>query len=111
MNDLKKRIIGLENTITKLTKNLKQIEDVKNKKELYNFSTKQLMKWLRENEVEFNENIKDTLINIVWSNLNEWEWLYYDDSDDEESEEEELDKESEEEELDEEKSKSESISD
>jgi len=94
MDDLKNRLSKLENTISNLVDKIKKIEDVKNKKELYNFSTQQLIKWLKDNEVDFNEKIKDRLIDIVWSNLNEWEWEYYYEKDEEEEEEEKSDSES-----------------
>ena len=77
MDSINKRIDNLENTINKLIDSLKKIEDVKNKQDLYSFSTQQLIKWLKDNEVVFDENIKDTLVDIVWTNLNEWEWDYY----------------------------------
>ena len=89
MDSLKTRISKLEKTINNLVNNFKKIEDVKRKKDLYSFSTQQLIKWLKENEVDFNESIKDRLIDIVWTNLNEWEWEYYEDEDKEEEEDEE----------------------
>jgi hypothetical protein len=91
MDDLKKRLSKLENAINGLVKNFKKIEDVKKKKDLYEFSNQELMKWLKDNEVDFNENIKDTLVSIVWKNLNEWEWdweYYYEDEEDQDEEEE-----------------------
>jgi hypothetical protein len=90
MDDLKNRLSKLENAINGLVKNFKKIEDVKKKKDLYEFSNQELMKWLKDNEVDFNENIKDTLVSIVWKNLNEWEWEYYyeDQEEDEEDQEE-----------------------
>jgi len=88
MDSLKTRLSKLEKTINTLVNNFKKIEDVKRKKDLYNFSSQQLIKWLKENEVDFNESIKDRLIDIVWTNLNEWEWEYYDDEEEEESDEE-----------------------
>jgi hypothetical protein len=33
----------------------------------------------------YNENIKDTLVDIVWKNLNEWEWEYYYENDEEDN--------------------------
>jgi hypothetical protein len=95
MDDLKKRISSLETTINKLVKNLKKINDAKNREDLYEFSTQQLVKWLHDNEVEFKETIKDRLVDIVWENINSWEWEYYDD---EEEDEQEADEEAEEEE-------------
>jgi hypothetical protein len=92
MDDLKNRLSKLENAINGLVKNFKKIEDVKKKKDLYEFSNQELMKWLKDNEVDFNENIKDTLVSIVWKNLNEWEWdweYYYEDEEEEEEGEEE----------------------
>jgi hypothetical protein len=89
MDDLKTRLSKLENAISNLVDKFKKIEDVKNKKDLYEFSTQQLIKWLKDNDVDFSEKIKDRLIDIVWSNLNEWEWEYYYENDNEESEEEE----------------------
>ena len=77
MDSINKRLDRLEKSINGLIDSLKKIEDVKNKQDLYSFSTQQLIKWLKENEVVFDENIKDTLIDIVWTNLNEWEWDYY----------------------------------
>ena len=84
MNDINERISKLENVINNLVNSFKKIEDVKKKNDLYSFSTQQLMKWLKDNEINYNENIKDTLIDIVWKNLNEWEWEYYDDEEEEE---------------------------
>ena len=89
MDDLKNRLSKLENAINGLVKNFKKIEDVKKKKDLYEFSNQELMKWLKDNDVDFNENIKDTLVSIVWKNLNEWEWEYYYEEEPEEEEEEE----------------------
>lgn len=90
MDDLKNRLSKLENAINGLVKNFKKIEDVKKKKDLYEFSNQELMKWLKDNEVDFNENIKDTLVSIVWKNLNEWEWeYYYEDQEEDEEEQEE----------------------
>ena len=77
MDSINKRIDSLEKTINNLIDSLKKIEDVKNKQDLYSFSTQQLIKWLKDNEVDFNESVKDTLVDIVWTNLNEWEWEYY----------------------------------
>ena len=77
MDSINKRLDSLENTINNLVASLKKIEDVKDKQDLYSFSTQQLIKWLKDNEVDFGENIKDTLVDIVWTNLNEWEWEYY----------------------------------
>ena len=77
MDDLKNRLSNLENTINCLVKNLKKIEDVKKKKDLYEFSNTQLIKWLKDNEIDFNDSVKDILVDIVWTNLNEWEWEYY----------------------------------
>ncbi len=96
MDDLKNRLSRLENTINTLVNKFKKIEDVKKKKDLYTFSTQQLTKWLKDNEVEFSEKIKDRLIDIVWSNLNDWEWEYYyekEDEADEEAEEDEAEEE------------------
>ena len=42
------------------------------------------MKWLKDNQVNYNENIKDTLVDIVWKNINEWEWEYYYEDEEEE---------------------------
>jgi hypothetical protein len=90
MDDIKNRLSKLENAINTLVKNFKRIEDVKKKKDLYEFSNQELIKWLKENDIEFNENIKDTLVSIVWKNLNEWEWeYYYEEEPDEEDEEDE----------------------
>ena len=77
MNSINKRLDTLENTINNLVNSLKKIEDTKTKQDLYSFSTQQLIKWLKDNEVDFNESVKDTLVDIVWTNLNEWEWEYY----------------------------------
>ena len=87
MNDINERISKLENVINNLVNSFKKIEDVKKKNDLYSFSTQQLMKWLKDNEINYNENIKDTLIDIVWKNLNEWEWEYYYEEPEEEKEE------------------------
>jgi len=84
MDDLKKRMTSLENTINTLVKSLKKINDAKNREDLYEFSTQQLVKWLHDNEVEFKETIKDRLVDIVWENINSWEWEYYDDDEAEE---------------------------
>ena len=114
MDSLKNRISKLENTINALVNNFKKIEDVKRKKDLYEFSSQQLIKWLKENEVKFNESIKDRLIDIVWTNLNEWEWEYYEDEDEDEDEDEaedEAEDEDEDEAEDEEDKKKESDSD
>lgn len=86
MDSINKRIDNLENTINKLIDSLKKIEDTKTKQDLYSFSTQQLIKWLKDNEVVFDENVKDTLVDIVWTNLNEWEWDYYYEDSSEESE-------------------------
>ena len=92
MDDLKNRLSTLENTIICLVKNLKKIEDVKKKKDLYEFSNTQLIKWLKDNEIDFNDSVKDILVDIVWTNLNEWEWeYYYEEEEDQEEEEEEED--------------------
>jgi len=95
MNDLKTRLSNLENLVSNIASSLKKIEDVKKKDDLYSFTNQQLIKWLKDNEVNYNENIKDTLIDIVWKNLNEWEWEYYYEES-EESEESEENKDSEE---------------
>ena len=87
MDDLKKRMTSLENTINTLVKSLKKIKDAKNREDLYEFSTQQLVKWLHDNEVEFKETIKDRLVDIVWENINSWEWEYYDDEEEDEEEE------------------------
>ena len=91
MDDLKKRLSKLEDAITGLVKSFKKIEDVKKKKDLYSFSNQELMKWLKDNDVEVSENIKDTLVSIVWKNLNEWEWEYYYDEEEPEEDPEEAD--------------------
>ena len=92
MDEIKDRLANLENVISNLVSSMKKIEDVQSKKELYSFSTKQLIKWLNDNEVEYKEDIRDRLIDIVWTNLNEWEWEYYyeDESEEEEDEDEEM---------------------
>lgn len=88
MDEIKDRLSNLENVISNLVSSMKKIEDVQSKKDLYSFSTKQLIKWLNDNEVEYQEDIRDRLVDIVWKNLNEWEWeYYYEDEDEEESEE------------------------
>lgn len=79
MDNLNKRLDALEKTINNLVDIMKKVEDVKKKEDLYSFSTQQLIKWLKDNEVHYASDIKDTLIDIVWTNLNEWEWEYYDD--------------------------------
>jgi hypothetical protein len=89
MENLNKRIDALEKTINNLVNVMKKVEDVKKKEDLYSFSTQQLIKWLKENEVDYTNDIKDTLIDIVWTNLNEWEWDYYYDDEEEEEETEE----------------------
>ena len=110
MDDLKKRINKLENVITTLVSGMKKIEDVKKKNDLYNFTNQQLMKWLKDNEVNYNENIKDALVDIVWKNLNEWEWEYYDEIGESVEESEEEEEEEEEEESEEIKNESEDSS-
>ena len=87
MDSINKRLDSLENTIKGFIDSLKKIEDVKSKQDLYSFSNQQLIKWLKDNEVDFGENIKDTLVDIVWTNLNEWEWDYYYEEESQESEE------------------------
>jgi hypothetical protein len=82
----------------------------KKKEDLYSFSTQQLIKWLKDNEVHYVSDIKDTLIDIVWTNLNEWEWEYYDEESSEEPPPEKQDEESEESEEESEKSLSSSSS-
>jgi hypothetical protein len=90
MDDLKNRLSSLEKTINNLVNNMKKIEDVKNKEDLYAFTNQQLMKWLKDNQVNYNSNIKDTLVDIVWKNMNEWEWeYYYEDEEDQEEDQEE----------------------
>jgi hypothetical protein len=86
MDSINKRLDNLEKSVNGLINSLKKIEDVKSKQDLYSFSTQQLIKWLKDNEVVFDENIKDTLVDIVWTNLNEWEWDYYYEEESEESE-------------------------
>ena len=88
MDKLNTRLSNLENVISNLVSSMKKIEEVKKKDDLYNFTNQQLMKWLKDNQVNYNENIKDTLVDIVWKNINEWEWeYYYEDEEDEEDEE------------------------
>ena len=77
MDKLNTRLSNLENVISNLVSSMKKIEEVKKKDDLYNFTNQQLMKWLKDNQVNYNENIKDTLVDIVWKNINEWEWEYY----------------------------------
>ena len=77
MSDINERISKLENVIKDLVNSFKKIEDIKKKEDLYSFSTQQLIKWLKDNEINYNENVKDVIIDIVWKNLNEWEWEYY----------------------------------
>ena len=84
MDDLTKRVAKIEQMIKQI-KNIKKIEQVTTKNELYDFSSEQLVNWLKVNEVEFKIEIKDKLehkdklVDIVWDNLSEWEWEYYDD--------------------------------
>ena len=89
MDDLKKRLSSIETTINNLVNSLKKIEDVKKKKDLYSFSNTQLIKWLKDNEVDFEDSIKDTLVDTVWTNINDWEWEYYYEEDEEDEEDEE----------------------
>ena len=96
MDDLKNRMSNLENTINNLVNSMKKIEEVKSKEDLYSFTNQQLMKWLKDNQVNYNSNIKDTLVDIVWKNINEWEWdweYYYEDEEDEDQEDEDQDQE------------------
>ena len=100
MDAINDRLDNLENVITNLVQSFKKIEDVTSKKDLYSFSTKQLIKWLKENEVTFEERVKDTLVDLIWENINEWkdydwEWEYYDDEEASEEASEEADEESE----------------
>jgi len=90
MDAINDRLDNLENVITNLVQSFKKIEDVTSKKDLYSFSTKQLIKWLKENEVTFEERVKDTLVDLIWDNINEWkdydwEWEYYDDEETDEA--------------------------
>ena len=95
MSDINERISKLENVIKDLVNSFKKIEDIKKKEDLYSFSTQQLIKWLKDNEINYNENVKDVIIDIVWKNLNEWEWeYYYEDNEDNEEPEPELGSES-----------------
>jgi adenine C2-methylase RlmN of 23S rRNA A2503 and tRNA A37 len=86
MESINKRLSAIEKSISSLFNSLKKIEDSKKKSDLKNFSINQLIKWLKDNEVEYQEDMKDNLIDIVWKNLNEWEWEYYDESEDQEDE-------------------------
>jgi len=99
MDDLKNRISNLENTINNLVSSMKKIEEVKTKEDLYSFTNQQLMKWLKDNQVNYNSNIKDTLVDIVWKNINEWEWEYYYEDDQEDEDQEDEDQEDKEESL------------
>lgn len=94
MDDLKNRLAKIEKTLNTFISSLKKIEDAKNKRELYDFSTQQLTNWLKENEIDFKDHLKDKLVDVVWNNMNEWEWEYYDDEEDQEEEEEESEDES-----------------
>jgi len=91
MDEIKDRLANLENVISNLVSSMKKIEEVQNKEDLYDFSTQQLIKWLKDNEVEYATKVKDQLVDIIWKNINEWEWDYYysDESEEEESEQEE----------------------
>ena len=93
MDSIKDRLANLENVIENLVSSLKKIEEVQKKDELYSFTTQQLIKWLNDNEVEYKEHVKDRLVDIVWKNINEWEWEYYYEDDEEEEEQEESDSE------------------
>ena len=86
-NEINDRISNLENVIENLVSSMKKIEDVKKKDELYSFTNQQLIKWLKDNEVDYNAHIKDVLVDVVWKNLNEWEWEYYYEEEEEEEEE------------------------
>jgi hypothetical protein len=76
MDDLVKRVSKIEEMIKQI-KNIKKIETVTTKNELYDFSDEQLVNWLKVNEVDFENSIKEKLVDTVWDNLNEWEWEYY----------------------------------
>ncbi len=90
MDAIKDRLANLENVIENLVSSLKKIEEVQKKDELYSFTTQQLIKWLNDNEVEYKEHVKDRLVDIIWKNINEWEWeYYYEDEEESESESEE----------------------
>ena len=90
MDAIKDRLANLENVIENLVSSLKKIEEVQNKEDLYSFTTQQLIKWLNDNEVEYKGHLKDRLVDIVWKNINEWEWEYHTDDETEEEEEEEI---------------------
>ena len=79
MEKINKRLSIIEKSISEIVSSLKKIEDVSKKSQLKHFSIKQLIKWLNDNEVEYQTELKENLVDIVWDNLNEWEWEYYDD--------------------------------
>ena len=81
MENINKRLSVIEKTIKNIYSSLKKIEDCKKKSDLNDFSINQLIKWLKENEVEYREDLKDNLVDLVWKNMNEWEWEYYSEDD------------------------------
>jgi len=88
MENLNKRLSAIEKTIKNIHSSMKKIEECKKKSDLKDFSINQLIRWLKENEVEFKEDLKENLVDLVWKNMNEWEWEEYYEDDDEEYEEE-----------------------
>jgi hypothetical protein len=88
MENINKRLSVIEKTIKDIYSSMKKIEDCKKKSDLKDFTINQLLKWLKDNEVEFREDLKENLIDIVWKNMNEWEWEEYDDEEEEDQEEE-----------------------
>jgi len=87
MENINKRLSVIEKTIKSIYSSMKKIEDCKKKSDLNDFSINQLIRWLKENEVDFREDLKENLVDIVWKNINEWEWEEYYEEESEESEE------------------------
>ena len=73
LEKINKRLENLENKF-------KKVEDSSKKSELNKFSERKLIKWAVKNEIDLS-SIKKQLIEIIWDNLNNWEWEYYSESD------------------------------
>ena len=65
--------------ISNLEQKFKKVEDSSKKSELDKFSERKLIKWAIRNEIDLS-SIKKQLIEIIWDNMNNWEWEYYSES-------------------------------
>ena len=65
--------------ISNLEQKFKKVEDSSKKSELDKFSERKLIKWAVRNEIDLS-SIKKQLIEIIWDNMNNWEWEYYSES-------------------------------